>query len=318
MSPVNLTTEVKSLLVAYDFSEASRKALHHALQIARHYRAKLYLAYVVSSVGYEIAGPGSSQLASEASWREARQLETELLKTGALAGLSYEFIIREGNIWEQLNFIIREKDVDAVVVGTHGRSGLGKLVLGSVAELIFRQADCLVLTVGLRSPEDSLVGKEDTVRPFLLATDFGAASLRALPHAASFANHFCAKLVILHVFQPCPIPEGFHWSTCGDLVQMQRQAELAGRKQFEELILPRVPADTKIEFIAKFGTVSDQVLQTCRALNAELLVLGLNHSEHIETASHLPWAVAHNVVCRATCPVLTVKADFPPSDSHFN
>jgi nucleotide-binding universal stress UspA family protein len=212
MPPVNLTTEVKSLLVAYDFSEASRKALHHALQIARHYRAKLYLAYVVSSVGYEIAGPGSSQLASEASWRDARQLETELLRTGALAGLIYEFIIREGNIWEQLNFIIREKDVDAVVVGTHGRSGLGKLVLGSVAELIFRQADCLVLTVGLRSPEDSLVGKDDTVRPFLLATDFGAASLRALPHAASFANHFGAKLVILHVFQPCPIPEGFHWS----------------------------------------------------------------------------------------------------------
>jgi Universal stress protein family len=71
-----------------------------------------------------------------------------LLKNGNLAGLQYEFIIREGNVWEQLEFIIQEKHIDAVVVGTHRREGLGRLMLGSVAEQIFRQANCLVLTVG--------------------------------------------------------------------------------------------------------------------------------------------------------------------------
>jgi nucleotide-binding universal stress UspA family protein len=69
-----------------------------------------------------------------------------LLKNGNLAGLQYEFIIREGNVWEQLEFIIQEKHIDAVVVGTHRREGLGRLMLGSVAEQIFRQANCLVLT----------------------------------------------------------------------------------------------------------------------------------------------------------------------------
>lgn len=299
---------IKSLLIAYDFSEASRKALHHGIQIARHYRAKLHLAYVVSSIGYQIAGPESSQLASEAACRDARQLETELLKTGVLAGLRYEFMIREGNIPEQLKLIIREKDVDAVILGTHGRNGLNRLVLGSVAEQIFRQTECLVLTVGPSSPEDSPIEKQNAIRPFLLATDFGAASLRALPYAASFANHFGAKLLVLHVFQPRPMTDGFNWSTPGDLLQMQQQAELAGQKQFEGLILPRIPAATKVDFMAKFGIVSEQILQACRVVKPNLLVLGLNHSEHVETASHLPWARAYQVVCGASCPVLTVKS----------
>jgi nucleotide-binding universal stress UspA family protein len=223
-------------------------------------------------------------------------------------GLNYEFILREGNIWEQLSHVMETKHVEAVVVGTHGRNGLGRLVLGSVAEQIFRSADCLVLTVGPSSPKVSRVEKQDVTRPFLLASDFGAASLGALPQAASLANHFGAKLIVLHVFPACPVPGTFHWSTAGDLVHMQEQAELAGRRQFEELILPRVPAGTEIEFLARFGVVSDQILLACRHLKADLLVVGLNHSEHIETASHLPWATAHKIVCAASCPVLTVKS----------
>jgi len=81
------------------------------------------VAYVVSSIGYGIAGPEASQLAAEGSQRDAQQLETNLLKSGALAGLQYEFIIREGNVWEQLEFIIQQKQIDAIVVGTHGREG---------------------------------------------------------------------------------------------------------------------------------------------------------------------------------------------------
>jgi nucleotide-binding universal stress UspA family protein len=111
---------------------------------------------------------------------QKRVEEAELLRTGALTGLDYEFIICEGSVWEQLELLIRQKQIDAVVVGTHGRDGLGRLVLGSVAEQIFRQADCLVLTVGPGSREDSLI-ENGSSRPFLFATDFGAAPLCALP-----------------------------------------------------------------------------------------------------------------------------------------
>src|SRR5271165_6201942 len=93
---------VKSVLIATDFSEASQKALRHALAIARHFDAKFYLAHVVSHLGYTIAGPEASQLAAEKTARDTKQLEQELLDRGALAGLQYEFIVCEGNVWEQL------------------------------------------------------------------------------------------------------------------------------------------------------------------------------------------------------------------------
>ena len=298
---------VKSILLAYDFSDASRKPLHHATVIARHFQAKLHVVYVVSSLGYAIAGPEAAQLASEGSSRDAHRLEAELLRTGALEGLHYEFIICAGNVWEQLELLIRQKQIDAVVVGTHGREGLGKLVLGSVAEQVFRQANCLVLTVGPGSREDSLI-ENGSNRPFLFATDFGAASLCALPYAASFANHFGVKLEVMHVLPAAPIPETFHWSTTGDLAEMREQARLASQKQFEQLVVPNVPPATKLEFIAEFGIPSDQILLACHALKADLLILGLHSGRHAETESHLPWIRAHEIMSRASCPVLTMKA----------
>ena len=186
MSSMNPAGEnrIRSVLIAYDFSEASRKPLHHAIAIARHFEAKLHLAYVVSSIGYRIAGPEASQLASEGTQKDVRRLEADLLKSGAFSGLQYELIFREGNVWEQLECIIREKHVDAVVVGTQARAGLGRLAVGSVAEQVFRQADCLVLTVGPGS-KNSLLETEGAAHLFLLATDFGPASLQALTYAAS-------------------------------------------------------------------------------------------------------------------------------------
>ena len=303
---------IRSVLIAYDFSEASHKPLHHAIAIARHFEATLHLAYVVSSIGYEIAGPEASQMASDGAQRDVHQLEADLLQSGTLSGLQYELIVREGNVWEQLDCIVREKHVDAVVVGTHARAGLSRLALGSVAEQVFRQADCLVLTVGPGS-KNSLMETKEAAHLFLLATDFGSASLQALTHAASFANRFRAKLVVLHVLPPAAIQEGFHWSTTGDLMQMREQAEMASRRQFQKLILPHVPDETVIEFMVKFGITGDQILEACHALNANLLILGLNRTEHIEARSHLPWSMAHKMVCGASCPVLTMKA--PASQS---
>jgi nucleotide-binding universal stress UspA family protein len=112
---------LKSVLVAFDFSQASQKPLHHALAIARHYGAKFYLAHVVSGIGYTIAGQEALNLAAERTQRTAHELRHELLESGALAGLDHEFIVREGNVWEQLELLIRQKQVDMVVVGTHGR-----------------------------------------------------------------------------------------------------------------------------------------------------------------------------------------------------
>lgn len=298
---------LKAVLIAFDFSEASRKALHHALAAGRHYKAKFYLAHVVSALGYSIAGKQALDLAVEAAQRDAEKLERELLKDGSLAGLEHEFIVREGNIWEQLEEIIKQKQVDMVVVGTHGRGGLVKLVLGSVAEQIFRHADCPVDTVGAGSYEQSLAERTPVARSFLFPTDFSAASLHALPHAISFANHFGAKLVVLHVLPAIPIPEGFHWSKTGDLPEMREKARMASQHQFEELHFERARMAVKPEFEVKFGTPGAQILLASNALKADLIILGLKRRTHVETASHMPWDTAYEIVRDAHCPVLTIR-----------
>ena len=298
---------LKSVLIAFDFSEASRKPLHHALAIARHYGAKFYLAHVVSGLGYTIAGQEALSLAAERTRRTAQELELELLKSGALAGLHHEFIIREGDVWEQLELLIREKQADMVVLGTHARGALGKMLLGSIAEQVFRHADCLVDTVGPGSPEDSLSEKPKPVRPFLFPTNFTPASLHALPYAISLANHFEAKLVVLHVLPVAPIPEGFHWSKTGDLTQMRDEARMASQRQFEALNLQHTRMAIQPEFMVKFGIPGEQILLASHALKADLIVLGLHRPGHIDAASHMPWDLAYKVVVDAHCPVLTIR-----------
>src|SRR5271169_3892228 len=105
---------LKSVLMATDLSPTSVKPLHHALAIARHYRAKLYIAHVVSPVAYLIAGPEAFQLGCEGASQDMQQLQRDLLQDGSLNGLDHEFIVRYGGVWDELQAIIFQKQVELV------------------------------------------------------------------------------------------------------------------------------------------------------------------------------------------------------------
>ena len=298
---------LKSVLIATDFSEASEKPLRHALAIARHYGAKFYLLHVVTSLGFTLVGPDAVSAATEAVRRDARQLEGTLIQNGALAGLRHEVIVCQGDVWKELEKVVRQEQVDLLVIGTHGRRGFGKLFLGSVAEQIFRHADCLVLTVGPGSFPSSPVESARAIRPFLFATDFGGASLHALPYAISSANHFGAKLILLHVLPAVLMPEGFRRYTPGDVMQMRESARMASLRRLEELTTQYAELALKPEFMVEFGFPAEKILQAADTLKVDAIIMGLHRSTHIATASHMPWATAYEVVCGAGCPVLTVR-----------
>ena len=300
---------LKSVLVATDLSPISEKPVRRAIVLARYFGAKFYLAHVVSSLGYTIAGAEAMQLAFDSAFRDVEQLKHRLLENGCLNGLEHEFLLRQGQVWHELDAIIREKHIDIVVVGTRGRRNLEKVVLGSVAEQIFRHADCMVLTVGPQTFEDSPLQAPRSVQSILLATDFGPASCRALKHAIPFANHFGVKLVMLHVAPIAPIPEGFHWSqTSGDVRKLQDDERWKSIAQMEKMVAANAPLNMPPEFLVKFGTPSKVILHVARELNADLIVMGLNRTLGIAAASHTPWATAHEVVGHAGCSVLTVRS----------
>ena len=300
---------LKSILIATDFSQASEKPLCHALAIARCYGAKFYLAHVVSSLGFTLAGPGALAAVEDAVCRDAAHLEDDLVRSGALSGLQHQVVIRQGEVWPELEAIIRQEEIDLVIVGTHGRDGMGKLLLGSVAEQIFRQADCPVLTVGPNAYQQPRIGNPRANRRFLLATDFGDASIHALPYALSLANQLEAKLVLLNVIPLIPMSADPYWCTPSSVTQRQENARL-GRLRWLEELTRNATLEVRPEFCVEFesaSSVSEKILEAAGRLRVDLIIMGLHRSIYIGTASHMPRTTAYEVVCRAGCPVLTVR-----------
>jgi nucleotide-binding universal stress UspA family protein len=303
MSLIAAALKPRSILVATDFSEASEKALRYSLALARFYGSKLCLAHVVSSLGLTIAGPGAIAACEETVLREAAQLEASLVRTGALTGVRHKFIVRQGELWPELREIIRQESADLLVVGTHGRHSIAKLFFGSIAEQIFRQANCPVLTFGPHTDSRPWFGTSSTRRTFLFATDFGAASLHGLPQAIAAANQFGAKLAFLSIVPAAPphTDEGLrNYQADARMRTLQRLRELADSTGL----------DLKPELYAEFESerpVSEKILETANKLRADLIIMGLHGSAHTGIISHLDLATTYDVVCQAGSPVLRVN-----------
>jgi nucleotide-binding universal stress UspA family protein len=295
-----------TILFATDFSQASEKPLRHALVIARHYGSKLYLTHVVSSMGFTLNGPEAVEAATSAVWRDARILETDLIASGALTGIRHDIIIRRGRIWEQLQTVIDLEHVDLVVVGTHGRRGFRKAVLGSVAEEVFRHAPCPVLTVGPSASENSPV-ENPVPRPILFATDFSESSLNALAYAVSFSNERRVPLILLHVVNSVPMPPGSRWYMASDILRLRENSRSEKLEQLR-ILVPRTQLLCKPEFAVRFGAPAEEILRAAAELAVDGVVLSVNRAGYPGVAAHANWKTAYEVVCRATCGVLTVRS----------
>lgn len=295
---------LKSILVATDFGPCSDKPIRYAAALARRYGAKFYLMNVVSSLGFTMVGPHSLVAAAELAWKAGHAAKAELIRKGTLRDLEVEVVVRTGEIWPELESEVRAQKIEMLVVGTHSRQGLGRLVLGSVAEQIFRHASCPVLTVGPNSPAQAENVISDTLCPVVFATDLTPESLVALPHAISYANRRKTRLALLHVLSPVPHVDGNRWYTASDVVEMRHEAEAAMKCRLLELV-----SNSRLELepmcIAQVGSAVDGIIQTSRALNAMGIVLGLKPRG--EAISHMPWSTAYQIVCGASCPVLTVR-----------
>ncbi|MGC1453402.1 MAG: universal stress protein [Candidatus Sulfotelmatobacter sp.] len=309
MSLVNSSPHprLKSVLIATDLSPSSAKPLHHALGIALHYRAKLYVAHVVSTVPYLIAGPHAQALAYEGASKSIQQLQSDLLHDDSAKSLDCEFIIRYGHIWQELHAIICQKQIDLIVLGTDARRGIEKVLLGSVAEQVYRDASCPVLTVGPHSYQDRRVDLPGEIRTYLFATDFSEASLRALPQAVSLAHQTKAKLILLHVVPAAPAAQISGGYTSSEILSMRENVRMACVRWLERLVRcdEETPIDT--EFLVQFGIPSEKILQVALDKRVDLIILGLRREPLAGTISHKPWVTAYEVVCGAGCPVLTVR-----------
>jgi len=295
-----------NILLATDFSEASRKALLYAAAIAASYDGKVYLVHVIPpEARWPIPiEPEPPEL--QRDWANATLAMNALVAVDLVNGTRHKVLLERGRIADVLLDLMQRHDISLLVLGTHGRGGLKKLILGSVAEQLFRLASCPVLTVGPSVPAGM---EEHTFRRILFATDFGSASLHALSHAVSLAIDHKAKLTLLHVVLPLPVPDaGPYWYVGADVLDREQRVQRETVEKLKRLIPSDVKLQSDPEFVGTFGYVPEGILEIADASQADLIIMGVRRVASAGSSAHLPWATAHEVVCRAKCPVLTVSA----------
>jgi nucleotide-binding universal stress UspA family protein len=180
------------------FFPAAAQAIPYVKNIAKHYDAALVALHVRTPIVNPMTEPATWPVYLEAAKAQDEQHREELLDI--FAGIPTQVLIEEGRIEDCLQSAVEKNDTDLVVIGTHGRTGLGKLLLGSVAEEIFRTVPCPVLTVGPRASMPN--GTAGEFQSILYATDFSAESMGAARYAVSLAQEFQARLILLHVIAP--------------------------------------------------------------------------------------------------------------------
>jgi nucleotide-binding universal stress UspA family protein len=281
------------ILVATDFSEVSDRALGYAIALARRYDARIYLAHVITPDPFQFAEPQLAQATYEKVRQAAEEGITDILISGKLRGLPHEVLLEEGNVWPTLEKLIIEHEIDLVVAGTHGRGKVQKILIGSVAEEIFRQADTAVLTVGPSVKGDPQ--REIDLKHILFATDFGPGAQKAAAHAFSLAQEHNATLTLLHVIESAA-------AYTEESVARQREINSVRMRQ----LMPNGTEDwCKPEFRVTFGSAVEEILIAARESKADLIVMGAKPRRSL--AGHVPLTIAYNVVTKATCPVLTVR-----------
>ena len=136
----------RNILFATDFSAAAANAIPYVKRIAKHYEANLVVLHVHPSAVNPMTPPET--WAADAAEEEARDQRHREELLNIFAGVPTQVRIEEGGIQSSLQTAIEKNNIDLVVIGTRGRTGFGKLLLGSVAEEILRTVTCPVLTVG--------------------------------------------------------------------------------------------------------------------------------------------------------------------------
>jgi nucleotide-binding universal stress UspA family protein len=284
----SLRVTFRHILLATDFSTAANRALSYAVEIARKSIATVHAVHVISTgVSPQVLPPERARDAydkKEFHERKKNDLELELRE------LPHEFLICQGDIWESLKDVIENRNVDLLVLGTHGRAGIAKAILGSVAKQVFRQAPCPVLTVGPGEAPGPEAPAE--LKCILYATDFSPESLAAARYAISLAKDHRAQLILLHAME--------------DGIMGQDDLAL-------EILKNVVPLGagllTKPTYVMERGAPTDAILGAARRTHADMIVIGARGAEkHLTLETHFSDSIASSVAANAGCPVLTVHA----------
>jgi nucleotide-binding universal stress UspA family protein len=305
MEEMAMRVQLKNLICTTDFSELSNRAIPYGISLANAFGAKLYVCHVIGLPSTAIYGEilvDPTEQHNKAQALAQAQLENII---GEQA-IEWQPLISIGHIADEINHLAEEMRADLVITATHGRSGLRRLILGSVSGRLVRTLPCPVLIIP---------GHEQDVRPveiqgfkfqrILVGCDFSTVSSLALQYGLSMAQEFQSELHLAHVIEP-PAYRNFNRSKTknGEDFEPDLRDYLNGKLK---KMVPEdaqnwcTPMTTLLE-----GKSDEELTDYAVSQKIDLIVLGVRGQGLVEKL--FVGSTTERVIGRAACPVLSVCA----------
>jgi len=297
MASPAISIQFKNILVPVDFSSRSENAGKSAGAIAQAHGSTVHLANVIES--FDPTGMSVEhrrKLDEEQTYCDFASIESRYF-----SGISHERVLLNGDVNTSLVSAIREREIDLVVMATHGAAGCERLLLGSITEELFRTVECPVLSLGPCVGGD--VSRFASFQKILYPMEITPSSIAAVPYVGELVDTCGARVTLLHVIHPD--------------VQSPSERERFRRRLSSEMkeLFPKTVLGSIDDAIVEFGSVPEVIVEFALTRQMDTIVLGVRSvGGFTRSATHIPWTIAHRVIDSAPCPVLTVRYRGP--DKH--
>jgi nucleotide-binding universal stress UspA family protein len=289
--PAAPAVQFKNILFATDFSDSSMKALPYASGLARKFGASLTVCHVVTPTPLAVGAPEAAPYLYQAEAESASRALEDLVKSSDLSGIATRSLMPAGILSDELKSCILDNAIDLVVAGTHGRTGVRRLLMGSSVEEICRISQVPVLTVGPDLVHET--GAQVAIRHIVYPTDLSQESAGAAPYVAALAAAYNAGVTVLHV-----MPE--ETAANPDAQKLSEPLRAGMVSMFE-----RPFSGIKTDFVLEVGDTVEGLLKCVRRTHADLIAMGIRNA--FMPGFQLRASVAYRVIVAAPCPVLTCR-----------
>lgn len=287
-----MTTDrtLQKIAVPTDFSPGSTSAMTYALALAKAHGGKVTAVYAVDPFEYNFGPKGLRYLKKQAALTEARVAMFDWLNASKFSRCATSVI--EGEAGPAVARFIEENGIGLTVLGTSARRHAARLLLGSVAEEIFRKANCPVLVLGPKMRPR----RRHELKRLAFATALEPHSLAALSPLSNVARKFDSSISVIRVVHP-DVKSGAERS------RISRETSLKVEAAADAGLRKRIK---KIQIV--FGHPARVITRFANAHKSDAIVMGIRSGGELDRATtHIPWTFAHRVIADARCPVLTIR-----------
>lgn len=295
--------QLKQILVPTDFSENAQHAVSYATELAKRCSAKIHLlhtpvipTYLLMDLSYSPGPEAVTRILND-----SQAALDEQAKDLAAAGVEYFTVIREGTVHEVIRDYAKEHDVDLVVVGTHGRAGVSKLMYGSVTERVIKTVHTPIIII---PPEGGTMPSS-----IVIAYDFSAPAKRAAEVACAIHQLFGGPLHMVHSYLDVWGEYTDRGAVVGEAAEKRRQALHLGLEEMletesKELFSGEAPS---IQTHLVTGDPAEGLLRVAHDVDATLICAGTTGKSGIERL--LIGSVARRLLHDAKVPLLLTHDD---------